>query len=404
MKILIDKNKCTGCKKCIPSCPYDAIVMKGKLATIDERCTLCGACLEACPFDAIALSNQMEKIRMDVSSFKDIFVFIENSHGKIERVSLELLSKAFELAKVSKQKVAAVLIGDDVKSLSQELKKYNLNKIIIAEHEFLKNYETLRFTKVFGGIIKKYKPSIVLFGATPLGRDLAPRVANMVQTGLTADCTEFAIDKESGLLLQTRPAFGGNLMATIVCRDHRPQMATVRPGVFNIPTTSSSGKKNSVEHFEVELTQNDAQSEIIEEAIESIEHANLANAKIIVSGGRGMGEKRNFKLLYDLAKALGAEVGSSRAAVDALWIDHEHQIGQTGKTVQPDLYIACGISGAIQHLAGMSNSKYIIAINKDKEAPIHKIADLSIVGDLFDIIPKLIKTINNTKYPITNNC
>ena len=245
-------------------------------------------------------------------------------------------------------------------------------------------------------IVQKIRPEIMLFGATPIGRDVAPRVANRLQTGLTADCTGLDIDPKKKILLQTRPAFGGNVMATIVCPDNRPQMATVRPGVMK-RLARDSRRTGTIEQFDVTLTEKDIITRLLEVSEEERRHVNLEEAKIIVSGGRGMKAPENFKIVEDLAHELGAEVGASRAAVDALWIDQAHQVGQTGKTVQPELYIACGISGAIQHLAGMNRAKFIIAINKDANAPIHSVADCSFIGDLHKIVPRLTELIREEK-------
>jgi len=396
MQLIIDAGKCKGCKICVKACPYGAIKMDGKIAVVTDACTLCGACIEACKFDAISFDASSDRIRMDITRFKGVAVFVEQHRRTIKGVSLELIGKARLLADEIGADVTAFVFGDDLGDIADELIAYGADTVVKAEHEELADYRTGAYAAAMVDIIREKQPEIVLFGATPVGRDLAPRIANRLRTGLTADCTGLDIDEDLRLLLQTRPAFGGNVMATIVCPDNRPQMSTVRPGVMKkLPKDTS--RKGRIESFDVDFSPENIVSRLLDVAVESRKHVNLEEAKIIVSGGRGMKATDNFKILEDLAAELGAEVGASRAAVDSLWIDHDHQVGQTGKTVQPELYIACGISGAIQHLAGMGTAKYIVAINKDVNAPIHGIADVSIIGDLFKVVPKLTELIREEK-------
>ena len=322
--------------------------------------------------------------------YRHVLVFIEQREGVMQRVSLELLGKARELADIRNQEVIAVLVGYNVSGMINELYHCGADQVIISDDEVLDIYMTEPYAKVVSEIIVAHKPEICMFGATAIGRDLAPRVAARIQTGLTADCTSLEIDDDNQNLLMTRPAFGGNIMATIICPDHYPQMSTVRPGVMKLMERDESRTGKLITH-ESDLS-NLSQGFKILEVVKSLkEKKNIEDAKILISAGRGVGSKENMILLEELATSLGGVVSASRAIVDQGWIDRESQVGQTGKTVRPDLYIACGISGAIQHLAGMEESDLIIAINKDASAPIFEVADIGIVGDLKKVIPELTK-------------
>lgn len=327
---------------------------------------------------------------------KNVFVFAEQRDGEIQKVALELIGKGKELAKDLDQKVVAILLGSEVKGLAQTLIQYGADEVACVDAPALKEYTTEPYAKAITAIIKQCDPEIVLYGATAIGRDLAPRVSARVHTGLTADCTKLEIDEESKLLMMTRPAFGGNIMATIVCENHRPQMATVRPGVMQM-----EGKNEAAEgvvfDVDVTFTAEDEAVKILEVVKDDKKTIDISEAKILVAGGRGVGSSENFSKLENLAKVLGGEVASSRSPVDDGWVSHDKQVGQTGKTVRPDLYIACGISGAIQHVAGMESSEYIVAINKNNTAPIFDVADLGIVGDLNAIVPKLAEKIRRKK-------
>ena len=336
----------------------------------------------------------------------EVWVFIEQTAGKIADVSLELLGKAGDLAKKLKVPVGAMVIGSDIKSLAETLISYGADKVYLADSPSLKNFLTLPYAFAAVSMIKEYQPQIVLYGATTTGRDLAPRIASELKVGLTADCTELQIgdfqkkNKDQvqdykDILYQIRPAFGGNIIATIVCPDHKPQMSTVREGVMKANSPDKSRKGETVE-VKIEISKDLLVSELVKR-IQQEKTVDLKAAAVIVSGGMGVGSKDSFKLIHELAHVLGAQVGGSRAAVDAGFIGKDHQVGQTGTTVRPKLYIACGISGQIQHMAGMSESNRIIAINSDPNAPIFQIAHYGIVGDLTEVLPKMIDSYKSLK-------
>ena len=390
MGIEIITEQCVGCQACVKACPFGAISMEDNLAVIDfDKCNFCGACVDSCNFDAILLRKE-EVVVQDISAYKGIWVVAEQYKGTIQSVTYELLGKGRELADKLGVELCAVLLGSDMQAKTDELIHRGAEKVYLVDSPELLQYQSEPYSKVIIELINEYKPEIVLCGATSTGRSLIARVAVKIDAGLTADCTGLDIDQEKGLLLQTRPAFGGNIMATIICPNHRPQMATVRHKVMKEAEvdTSRSGEVIKKVYGAETLSSRTKVVEVIEEEGQSV---NLSEADIIVSGGRGLGKPENFALLQDLAGAIGGAIGASRAAVDADWIAYSHQVGQTGKTVCPKIYISCGISGQIQHLAGMSSSDIIIAINKDPDAPIFKAANYGIVGDLFEIIPALIK-------------
>jgi len=317
-------------------------------------------------------------------------VFVEQRSGEIQNVSLELLGKGRELADKINNKLSAVLLGNNIENLSEELIQYGADEVVYVEDENLDVYLTSTYTKALTEVINKKNPDIVLVGATTIGRDLAPRVSATIETGLTADCTSLEIDEENQGLLMTRPAFGGNIMATIICPNHRPQMSTVRPGVMK-KLEKDITRTGNVEKIDVNFLECYKNVQVLKYVKENIKKVNIEDAKVLISAGRGIGSKENMDALYELADLLGAEVSASRAVVDAGWIDKSRQVGQTGKTVRPDVYIACGISGAIQHLAGMEESEYIIAINNNSDAAIFEVADLSLVGDVNKVIKNLIQ-------------
>lgn len=388
IKIILDK--CVGCGLCIKACPLAVIELGDMKAIIDlDKCNLCGACIESCTFKAIKIERKAI-VQDDISSYKGVWVFAEQRDGIIASVVFELLAKAKELAKDLNTYVGAVFLGSGISHKAEELIHRGADKVFVVDSPVLEHYIAENYTKAISGLIGKHKPEIVLAGATTTGRSLVSRIAVNIYTGLTADCTGLDIDKEKKILIQTRPAFGGNIMAQIISPNYRPQMATVRHKVMPETVADTSRKGEIIQESFDEALQ-DKRIKFLDFIKEAISTVNLSEADIIVSGGRGLGEGKNFALIEELAATLGAAVGSSRASVDAGWIPYSHQVGQTGRTVCPKIYIACGISGQIQHLVGMQSAKTIIAINKDPEAPIFKVADYSVVGDLFKIIPLLIK-------------
>lgn len=396
MAVKVNAEECVGCGACVASCPFGALVMDADRATITEACTACGACVEICPVGAIAREAEEKTAQMDVAAYKNVWVFVEQTEGQAKNVAYELLGEGRKLADAMGQKLAGVLIGDSVQPLAREVFASGADIVYAVEGPELKNYSTDGYTAVFTDLIQAYKPAVVLIGATNDGRDLGPRVACRVGTGLTADCTNLGIDEQTGLVAWTRPAFGGNIMATILCPDHRPQMGTVRPKVFKRPEQDFS-RTGQLIQVENKVQAQDIRTRLIEVVRVCTVACNLEEAEIIVSGGRGLGKPENFSLIEELAKTLGGAVGASRAVVDAGWKPPPHQVGQTGKTVGPKIYFACGISGAIQHMAGMSSSDIVIAINKDADAPIFKAADYGIVGDVLEVLPALIEEFKKIK-------
>ncbi len=387
--ITVIEEKCVGCRQCVKACPFEAIEMQDRLARIDlTKCTVCGACVETCKFDAIVIAKREESARIDHSRFKGVWVLAEQFDGHIESITYELLGEGRKLADALGMELCAVLLGSDIAGRTQELIERGADKVYLADAPELAYFSDEPYAKVIIRMIRDYAPNIVLCGATTVGRSLVSRVAVSVNAGLTADCTGLAIDPETRNLLQTRPAFGGNIMATIVTPDHRPQMATVRHKVMKEAEVDPS---RTGEVIRVALTADllASRTKRLRYVAEETSTVNIAEANILVSGGRGLQKPENFAVIAELAKVLKAGVGASRAAVDANWIAYSHQVGQTGKTVCPKLYIACGISGQIQHLAGMSSAETIVAINRDADAPIFSVATYGVVGDALEIIPKL---------------
>ncbi len=394
MSIIIDEDQCTGCGNCVDSCPYGAIELENNMAIVLPNCNLCGICVENCPVEAITLVRDKEsKEKIDLSQYKGVWVIAEHYKKIVHKVAFQLLGKGRELANLLDSKLTFVILGSNFDEHIEDFSEYGMDEIIYIKSPLLKDYYSDLYVKVISELVKEHKPEIILIGATPTGRDFAPRVAKRLHAGLTADCTGLDINPDTKNLLQTRPTFGGNIMATIRTPFSRPQMATVRPGIFKAPIKIK--KEVLVKVIDYNFTEEDSVSKIIKVINTSKTPVNLEDAKIIVAGGRGVGSKENFKLIEDLANVLGAELGGSRITVELNWLDPDRQIGQTGVTVSPKLYIACGISGAIQHIVGMENSDIIVAINKDPDAPIFNFAHYGIVGNLHEIIPILIKEIKS---------
>jgi electron transfer flavoprotein alpha subunit len=392
--IEVDLEVCSGCQKCVKACPFAVVTIVDKKAQIGDGCNMCGACVQVCPEDAITIERKVRDV--DLSKFTGVWVFAEVSDDStIRNVTFELLTKGAELAKELNQELLAVILGHNIEHLSKELAAYGASKVIMVEHELLGQYNTDAFSNVIVGLISKYNPNILLFPATHLGRDLAPRVAATLELGLTADCTGLSIS--DGLLLQTRPAFGGNIMADIICPYTRPQMATVRPNVLPKGEPDQSRAAEVIKE-EVSLDPKGLRAkvrEVIKTAIEGTKK--IDEADCVISGGRGMCTEENFNTLEDLAKELNGVVGASRVVIDFGWRPKSVQVGQSGITVSPKLYFACGISGAIQHTVGMRGADVIVAINKDKNAPIFEFSQYGLVGDCQEIIPALIKEIRTRK-------
>ena len=393
MFIVVNRETCTGCETCVSSCPYDAIIIREGKAEITELCQLCKACLGVCPEGSIRETGASPS-RGEKSEGTGVWVFAEQRDGVIAGVSFELLGAGRRLADKLGTDLSAVLFGPTTAG-ADELIRWGADRVYHCEDELFRNFNDEPYAALLSELIGQHKPEIVLAGATPIGRSFIPRVAARLRTGLTADCTSLDIDGDSRNLLQVRPAFGGNIMATILCPETRPQMATVRPRVMKRADHDPSRRGEIIRVIAAGIRSRTRVVETVKEVSELA--VNLQEANIIVSGGRGVGGEKGFQMLYELADALGASVGASRAAVDEGWIPYRHQVGQTGKTVGPRIYFACGISGAVQHLVGMQSSDIIIAINKNPEAPIFDVATYGIVGDLFEIIPLLTKRIREVK-------
>jgi|UniRef100_A0A7C3V4P7 electron transfer flavoprotein alpha subunit len=396
MSIIFFQEKCTLCGQCVGACPFGILRLEENALIIDNGCTLCGACVEICESGALAIPAAVGPAPRPGVPPDGVWVFAEQRQGKLAPVALELLGEARRLAETLQAKVAAVLLGHKVEHLCPTLLAAGADKVYLVESPVLADFCEGPYSAALAEIAQRFQPEIILAGATYLGRAFIPQVAAALRTGLTADCTAFAIDPEKRLLLQTRPAFGGNIMATIITPKTFPQMATARPGVFKRLTEGYS-QNGQVVRVEWAPGAAASRSRFVKTVEEIRERLPLSEAEVIVAGGRGLKEAKNFRMLEELADLLGGAVGATRAAVDAGWIPYAHQIGQTGKTVSPKLYIAVGISGASQHVVGMQASDFIVAINKDPAAPIFQVANIGLVGDLFEIVPALILEIRKDR-------
>jgi len=393
LKILIDKEECTGCGSCLEICPEEAINLKDDKASVSDSCTLCGMCVDACEFGAIEMPP-LAKPEKDLSSFKGVWFFAEQRGGEIHPISFELASIGRRLADKRNAELSGILLGHHMEKACRDLIRYGADVVYLIDYPELLQFDEERYAHIVTHLINKYKPEIFLAGATAIGRSFIPHVAASVGTGLTADCTGLDIG-EDGLLLQTRPAFGGNVMATIICPHGRPQMATVRHRVM--VACESMDHEGRIEKVEIPEKLLQSRVELLKVTCEEEDTAQLTEAEVIISGGRGLQNADNFELLEQLARMVNGAVGASRSVVDSGWIAPSHQVGQTGKTVAPALYVACGISGAIQHIVGMQGSKIIVAINKDPDAPIFDVANCGVVADLFEFVPALIKELESSQ-------
>ncbi len=395
MALQIDKEKCTGCGSCLEACPFDALELAEGQARVNDNCTLCGTCVDTCPEGALAIEEVERAVDDRATVNRGVWVYAEQRGGVLPEVVAELLGQAGRLAADLGVPVAAVLLGHGVGPLAAELFSLGADTVYLCDDPRLAFFDDGIYAEALARLIALYKPEALLAGATALGRSLIPRVATAASTGLTADCTGLAIDKERRLLLQTRPAFGGNIMATIVCPQARPQMATVRPRVMKRGPLKPGARGELVR---LDLDASIQPATRVLEVVQSLEEkVNLTAAEVVVVGGRGLGGPEGFELVREMARELGGVVGATRGSVDSGWIGHAHQVGQTGRTIAPKLYIGLGVSGAVQHLVGMQSSDVIVAVNKDPGAPIFQVATYGIVGDLYEAAPAMLKRLKELR-------
>lgn len=395
MKAIVDEEKCIACGECVEVCPVEAIEIVDEMARVDDTCTLCGLCVDSCDYQAIGLPQVPTADIDDIESYEGVWVVAEHHNDEVHSVSLELLGAGRKLADKLQVELAAVLIGDQLQDKAKQLIGYGADKVYLVEHPALVPFNDESHSKVLTELIKQKKPEILLAGATAMGRSFIPRVAVAVETGLTADCTGLEVG-EDGLLYQTRPAFGGNVMATILCPHRRPQMATVRPMVMKKPDFDArrQGVVEAVSPSQEAIT---SRVQVLETITQTQETARLTEADVVVTGGRGLQKAENFRIIQEVALLLDAAVGATRSVVDEGWMPYSHQVGQTGKTVSPKLYMACGVSGAIQHVVGMQGSEIIVAVNKDPNAPIFDVVNYGVVADLFEFLPVFVKKIKEQR-------
>jgi electron transfer flavoprotein alpha subunit len=388
--VLVDRDACTLCGACMDACPFGAIELKESQLVITDECRLCGACVEACPQGALSIQEESTMDQVDLSTYSGVLVFVEQTDGQIHQVSYEMMGKGLELARSLDQKLYCLVAGHQIRQQATDLLNYGVDAVYWYDHPALRRYRAEPYTSAVCDLVQEIRPNIILIGATHVGRSLAPRVATRLRTGLTADCTSLDV-RENGDLVQTRPAFGGNVMARILTPHHRPQMATVRYKVMERATRVDSPHGVLIARS---LPQGDLNSGIeIVDIVQSAAAASITEADIVVTAGRGAGNERGLALVSELAQSLGGVVGGSRPLVEQGLLSHMQQVGLSGRTVRPKLYVACGVSGAVQHVAGMQGSDCIIAINKDKNAPIFEVAHVAVVGDIYEVLPRLIELI-----------
>jgi len=392
----IEIETCIGCGVCEEECTFAAIEVVDGVAVVNEKCTLCGSCVDSCEAGALTIEREEKAVQADLAEWSGIMIYAEFRHGKVVPVSFELLGIGRQLADQQKVPLIAVLLGSGLGNAAGDLVSYGADIVYQVDDPALEYFSDEIYGSILEDVVREQKPEIVLAGATAIGRSFIPLVATSLATGLTADCTQLAIRPEDGVLLQTRPAFGGNIMATIECPYTRPQMATVRPRVMKA-AEQDQNRKGEIINYQPQPDRLQSRVKVLRSVLEEQDQINITEGEIIVAGGRGLDNEKGFELIKQLADAVGGAVGASRAAVDSEWIAYPHQVGQTGKTVNPKLYIACGISGAIQHVVGMQSSEAIVAINKDPHAPIFDVATYGIVGDLFEVVPKLIEKIKERR-------
>ena len=394
--LIVDSEKCIGCSVCEENCAFGAITVEDGCAVVNDNCTLCGSCVDTCEPEALHIEGGEKKVKANLEEWSGIWVFAEYRLDKVAPVSFELLGIGRKLADQRGVPLSAVIFGSNLDSAASELISYGADTVYCVDDPQLAEYREDIYGHVLEILIREHKPEVVLAGATAIGRSFIPQVANILDAGLTADCTQLEIRESDGMLLQTRPAFGGNIMATIECPHSRPQMSTVRPKVM-VPLEPDASRKGEIVQVEVPASALNSKVEVLETVLGEEDNVNIQEVDILVAGGRGLDNEKGFDLIRELAEELGGTVAASRAAVDSGWIPYPHQVGQTGKTVCPKLYIACGISGAIQHAVGMQSSETIIAINRDENAPIFDFATYSLVGDLFEIVPLLTQKIRESR-------
>jgi len=394
--LIVDADKCIGCGVCEANCAFGAITVENGIAVVGDTCTLCGSCVDSCEVEALHIEEAEKKVQIELADWSGIWIFAEFRHGIIAPVAFELLGIGRKLADQRGVELTAVLLGSGIGASAAELISSGADTVMLVDHPALAHYREDVYGRVLEQLIKEHQPEVVLAGATAIGRSVIPHVATVMGAGLTADCTGLAFREEDGMLLQTRPAFGGNIMATIECPYSRPQMATVRPHVM-APAPVDSSRKGEVIDVVLPDELLTSRVEVLETVRSEGEQVNIQEVEILVAGGRGVESEKGFALIQELAEELNGAVAASRAAVDSGWISYPHQVGQTGKTVCPKLYIACGISGAIQHAVGMQSAETVVAINRDENAPIFDIATYGLVGDLFEIIPLLTRKIREQR-------